>query len=200
MREKGKTIAVLGSGFNNIYPKENMELLQEILKNNGAIVSEYTPDTEVNLSNFPIRNRIIAGLSECTIVVEAKARSGSSVTARHTFEQGKKVFCVPGRIGDKTGKGTNELIKKGAHLLTDVNEILTEFNIENFVDDNNETVKIGKEYKAIYKLLQKSPMNINEIARQLNINIAEVNIKLTIMEMEGYIETLPGNVIKIKEY
>jgi DNA processing protein len=200
MYEKGKTIAVLGSGFNNIYPEENIKLLKEILKNKGAVVSEYPPETGINLSKFPIRNRIIAGLSECTIVVEAKARSGSSVTARHAFEQGKKVFCVPGRIGDKTGKGTNKLINKGAILLTDVNDVLAEFNIENFSKDNNKIVKIGKEYKEIYKLLQKSPMNVNEIARKLNINIAEVNMKLTMMEMEGYIEVMPGNIIKIKEY
>jgi DNA processing protein len=200
MYEKGKTIAVLGSGFNNIYPEENIKLLKEILKNKGAVVSEYPPETEINLSKFPIRNRIIAGLAECTIVVEAKARSGSSVTARHAFEQGKKVFCIPGRIGDKTGKGTNKLINKGAILLTDVNDVLAEFNIENFSKDNNKIVKIGKEYKEIYKLLQKYPMNVNEIARKLNINIAEVNMKLTMMEMEGYIEAMPGNIIKIKEY
>lgn len=124
MKEKGKTIAVIGSGFNNMYPPENIELAKQIIENGGAIISEYPPETEVNLSNFPIRNRIIAGLAECTIVVEAKFRSGSSITARHSFKQGKEVFCIPGRIGDKTGKGTNNLIKKGAKLLTDVNQIL----------------------------------------------------------------------------
>lgn len=125
MLELGKTIAVIGSGLNNIYPVENIELAKAIIKNGGAIVSEYPPDTLANLSNFPIRNRIIAGLSECVIVVEAKFRSGSSITARHAFLQKKEVFCVPGRIGDKTGVGTNNLIKKGANLLTSVNQILT---------------------------------------------------------------------------
>lgn len=247
MLEEGGTIAVIGSGFNHIYPEENINLVKEIIKNGGAIISEYPPNTEVNLSNFPVRNRIIAGISECTIVVEAKFRSGSLVTARHCSMQGKKVYCVPGRIGDKTGKGTNNLIKKGANILTDINEILIELgekiqlkekgkslqyknNIElkvnsekyksiksdaesklirntkveyQILPDNNrkkEKLKIKKEYSQIYKLISKTPMNINEIARILSINIAEVNMKLTMMEIEGLVEVLPGNIIKRKEY
>lgn len=268
MKEEGKTIAVIGSGFNHIYPEENISLVKEIIKNGGAIISEYPPNTEANLADFPIRNRIIAGISECTIVIEAKFRSGSSVTARHCSMQGKKVYCVPGRIGDKTGRGTNNLIKKGAHILTDVNEILIELgeekiqenekikmqvrkenNVENKFQkktekkylnlakqteelrvksekyksfgfdvgakavrntkeeyrisaDNNrkkEKIKIKREYSQIYKLVSKTPMNIDEIARTLSINIAEVNMKLTMMEIEGLVEVLPGNIIKIKE-
>lgn len=282
MHEKGKTIAVLGAGFNHIYPEENVNLVKEIIKYGGAIISEHPPNTEVNLSNFPIRNRIIAGIASSTIVVEAKARSGSSVTARHSSLQGKKVYCVPGRIGDKTGRGTNNLIKKGAHILTDINEILsdlgeqiqenekvktqvigknkekqnqlkenkkidvgaisnrplfeenTKVNSEKYKSfgfdvgaksvrnttkeyrispkENKEQIqceeekennkkkkmKVKKEYIEIYNLLKKSPTNINEIARTLNINIAELNMKLTMMEIDGLIETLPGNIIKSK--
>lgn len=249
MHEKGKTIAVLGAGFNHIYPEENVNLVKEIIKYGGAIISEHPPNTEVNLSNFPIRNRIIAGIASSTIVVEAKARSGSSVTARHSSLQGKKVYCVPGRIGDKTGRGTNNLIKKGAHILTDINEILSELGEENTrvnseklimnseeyksfgfdvgarsvrntqkeyrisPKENKEQIqceeekennkkkkmKVKKEYIEIYNLLKKSPTNINEIARTLNINIAELNMKLTMMEIDGLIETLPGNIIKKQE-
>ncbi len=279
MHEKGKTIAVLGAGFNHIYPEENVNLVKEIIKNGGAIVSEHPPNTEVKLSNFPIRNRIIAGIANSTIVVEAKARSGSSVTARHSSLQGKKVYCVPGRIGDKTGRGTNNLIKKGAYILTDVNQILSEWgekiqvekegktriiekntakqfkenkkidvgaisnrllfeenakvNSEKYKSfgfdvgaksvrntqkeyrispeenkkkiqcekegENNKNKKIKKEYIEIYNLLKKSPTNINEIARALNINMAELNMKLTMMEIDGLIEILPGNIIKKQE-
>ncbi len=223
MAEEGKTIAVIGSGFNHIYPEENIILAKEIIKNGGAIISEYPPNTEVNLSNFPVRNRIIAGISECTIVAEAKFRSGSSVTARHCSMQGKKVYCVPGRIGDKTGRGTNNLIKKGACILTDINELLIELGEEK-IQENEKTkikvreenkkqiqceeerkntkkkkIKVQKEYREIYELLSKTPINVDEIARTLSINIAEVNIKLTMMEIEGLVETLPGNIIKIKE-
>jgi len=198
IKEKGKTIAVIGSGFNNMYPLENIELSKHIIENGGAIVSEYPPEKEVDLSNFPARNRIIAGISECTIVVEAKFRSGSSITARHSFNQGKEVFCIPGRIGDKTGKGTNNLIKKGAKLLVDINEVLNMLGEEN-VTFEKEKNKVDKQYEKIYKLLQKTQMNINEIARTLKMNIAELNMKLTLMEIDGLIEVLPGNVIKIKE-
>ncbi|MCI8361697.1 MAG: hypothetical protein HFJ41_00805 [Clostridia bacterium] len=273
MLEEGKTIAVLGSGFKHIYPEENINLANEIIKNGGTIISEYPPNTEVNLSNFPIRNRIIAGLADSTIVIEAKSRSGSSVTARHSTIQGKKVYCVPGRIDDKTGKGTNNLIKKGAYILTDVNEILIELgekprvkgkisvestskgkvedrfqkkkesankgskrlnvnsekykffefdvgikSVRNTKEEylispkenkkqiqnkkerkNNKKIKVKNEYRKIYELLSKTPMNIDEITRTLNINISEVNMKITMMEIEGLVEVLPGNNIKIKE-
>ena len=221
MKEKGKTIAVIGSGFNNMYPHENIELSKQIIENGGVIVSEYPPEKEIDLANFPIRNRIISGLSECTIVIEAKYRSGSAITARHAFEQDKNVFCIPGRIGDKTAIGTNNLIKKGAKLVTNVNEILIELGEEtidipktnkNIKEQKNEKTrlkkegkenrkarqKIEKQYENIYKLLQKSQMDINEIARVLKMNISDLNIKLTMMEIEGFIEVLPGNIIKIK--
>ena len=130
INKKGKTIAVIGSGFNNIYPEENKILIEKIIKNGGAVVSEFKPDKEIDLSNFPKRNRIIAGMAECVIVVEAKYRSGSSITATYAFKNNKKVFCIPGRIGDKRGVGTNNLIKKGAILLTDANQILELFGKE----------------------------------------------------------------------
>lgn len=91
----GKTIAVLGSGFNNIYPKENLELFKEIIKNGGAVITEYSPDTRPLGTNFPIRNRIISGLSDGIIVVEARRQSGTLITVDYALEQGKDVFAVP---------------------------------------------------------------------------------------------------------
>lgn len=237
MSELGKTIAVIGSGLNNIYPEENIELAKQIIKNGGAIISEHQPNTEADVSKFPIRNRIIAGLSKGVLVIEAKFRSGSSNTATHAFSQDKKVFCIPGRLGEKTGVGTNNLIKKGAYLVTNVNEILKELEEdlystkkiesfkENFAKDINCKTKncnpkrVGKtkaihkqeasveekrenidvKYQPIYNLLEKKPMDKNEISRILGINISDLNTKLTMMEIEGYIESMPGNYIKIKE-
>lgn len=237
MSELGKTIAVIGSGLNNIYPEENIELAKQIIENGGAIISEYPPDVEADVSKFPIRNRIIAGLSKGVLVIEAKFRSGSSNTATHAFMQDKKVFCIPGRLGEKTGVGTNNLIKKGAYLVTNVNEILKELQedlystnkIERFKENftkyidcktknfNDKRVKetkvnckqkasvkekrenIDAKYQPIYNLLEKKPMDKNEISRILDINISDLNTKLTMMEIEGYIESMPGNYIKIKE-
>lgn len=199
MSEKGKTIAVIGSGLNNIYPPENIELAEQIIKNGGCIISELPPNTKVDLSKFPFRNRIIAGLSKCTIVIEAKFRSGSSITAKHAFEQGKKVFCLPGRISEKTSKGTNNLIKKGANILTDINEVLDIFEKSNVKIDYKPKIKIENKYAAIYKIISKKEMNINEISKTLGIHISELNSKITMMELDGLIDILPGNIIKIKE-
>lgn len=204
MKNVGKTIAVIASGFNYIFPKENIELANEIVKNGGLIISEYPPNTEIDMKKFPARNRIIAGISNATIVIEAKAVSGSGITARNAIEQGKLVFCIPQDIGKKTGVGTNNLIKKGAKLVTSSNEILEqigESKIEEVKDDmqKNKNIKyIDKKYTKIYNYISKNSVDINKISRDLNINIAELNQKLTLMEIEELIEFLPGNIIKVK--
>ncbi len=124
---KGKTIAVLGSGFNHIYPKENIELLKKIIATGGAVITEYKEDTIPNKENFPKRNRIISALSKGVVVVEAAKRSGSLITAEIALEEGKEVFAVPGNINSKTSKGTNGLIKDGAKLIENVRDILEEY-------------------------------------------------------------------------
>ena len=122
----GKTIAVLGSGLDKIYPKENIELAKHILKFGGCLVSEYPVGTSASKLNFPQRNRIISGLSKGVLVVEASEKSGSLITADFALEQGREVFAIPGDINKENSKGTNELIKQGAKLVTKYNEILEE--------------------------------------------------------------------------
>ena len=201
-QEKGRTIAVLGCGFNHVYPKENEELFNEIIENGGCIVSQYSPDTDINLKEVPFRNRIISALSEGVLIVEARHRSGSGVTAKYAFEQNRKVFCLPNQIGVTTGVGTNNLIKEGAILVTNPNEILTQIgeNVEKDTEENEKTeFKIPNEYKEIYEKLEEGKIGINELARSLNQTIVQINQKLTLMELEGLIEMLPGNVVQIKD-
>ena len=201
-QEKGKTIAVLGCGFNHVYPKENEELFNEIIEDGGCIVSQYSPNTDINLKEVPFRNRIISALSEGVLIVEARHRSGSGVTAKYAFEQNKKVFCLPNQIGVTTGVGTNNLIKEGAILVTNPNEILTQIgeNVEKDTEENEKTeFKIPNEYKEIYEKLEEGKIGINELARSLNQTIVQINQKLTLMELEGLIEMLPGNVVQIKD-
>ena len=201
-QEKGRTIAVLGCGFNHVYPKENEELFNEIIEDGGCIVSQYSPDTDINLKEVPFRNRIISALSEGVLIVEARHRSGSGVTAKYAFEQNKKVFCLPNQIGVTTGVGTNNLIKVGAILVTNSNEILTQIgeNVEKDTEENEKTkLKIPDEYKEIYEKLEEGKIGINELARSLNQTIVQINQKLTLMELEGLIEMLPGNVVQIKD-
>ena len=121
---KGGTIAVIGSGIDNIYPKANIELAREIIRNNGCIISEYSIGIKPEKLHFPQRNRIISGLSEGVVVVEANKKSGALITAEFALEQGKEVFAVPGDINKKQSEGTNQLIKDGAILLTSATDIL----------------------------------------------------------------------------
>lgn len=201
-KEKGKTIAVLGCGFNHIYPIENDDLFNSIIENGGCVISQYPPDTDINLKEVPFRNRIISALSEAVLIVEARYRSGSGVTAQYAFEQKRKVFCLPNQIGVTTGVGTNNLIKQGAILVTNPNEILTQIG-ENVENDPEETeikeLKIPEEYKEIYEKLEEGKIEINELARSLNKSIIQINQKLTLMQLEGIIEKLPGNIVKIRD-
>lgn len=122
----GKTIAVLGSGLDIIYPKQNIELAKNIVKSGGCIISEYSKGTMPEKLNFPKRNRIISGLSKGVLVVEATEKSGSLITADFALEQGREVFSIPGNILSSRSVGTNNLIKQGAKLVSSYMDILQE--------------------------------------------------------------------------
>lgn len=124
LKGKAKTIAVLGSGFKELYPKENMKLAKEIIKNGGLIISEYPLDEKPNKINFPARNRIISALSNKIVVIEAKKNSGSIITVEYALEQGKDIYVVPGNIDSDISKGSNELIKDGANILTKYEDLI----------------------------------------------------------------------------
>lgn len=207
--QNGKTVAVLGSGFNNIYPKENTELLKKIIDTGGAIVSEYAPSVEPSSDKFRQRNRIVSGLSIATLIIEAEYRSGTTITARYAKEQGKPVFCIPNSIENNKGVGTNEMLKNGALLATSADDILIKCNITRNTDieekNNKETyslkpqIKVSKKYKDVYDVFQEQPLNTNEICKKLNLTVNEVNSKLLFMEMEGLVKKVAGNAyIKIK--
>ena len=132
IKATANTIAVIGNGLDNIYPYENQNLANRIIKNNGLIISEYIIGTKPNRINFPARNRIISGLSDGIIVVEAKEKSGALITAEFGLEQGKEVFAVPGNIDSELSKGTNELIKDGANVITDYKDVIYLINKSSF--------------------------------------------------------------------
>ncbi len=191
MHQKGKTIAVLGTGFNKVFPEENNILAESIIKNDGLIISEYELNKEKKSENFPKRNRIMSGLSNGILIVEAKNKSGTLITARYAKEQGKKVFCIPGNIDIINSRGTNELIKNGAILITDIKDILNEITIKNKEKIKKE--EINQEYKKIYDVLTNTPMHINEICKKTNSSMAEANHIITMLEIEGLIKSLPNN-------
>ncbi len=199
----GNTVAVIGSGLKQIYPEENRKLAKEIINCGGCLISEYEPNKKVNMKNFPKRNRLICALSEGIFVVEADYRSGSKLTGNLGLKYGKKVFCVPRNIGELRGWGTNLLIQEGAKLVLSPSDILEEYGIKydrkeelEQIYEKKKKIKIKPEYKELYNLITKNPIEINELAKKSKINISELNQKITMMEIEGYIESLPGNEYK----
>lgn len=188
----GNTIAVLGAGFNNIYPEENINLFNKILETGGCVITEYPPETKVKLSNYPYRNRIISGMSMGVLVVEARHRSGTSVTAKYAKKQNKKIFCIPGNIDLTTSVGTNRLIQEGAKLVINSSDILQEFNIEAELEVE-EQAQIEEEYLDVYNCLTYMPTNINVIANKCNLKISELMPKILMMEIKGYAKAMPGN-------
>jgi len=196
IRNNGKTIAVLPSGLENVYPPENRILYNKILENGGLVLSEYAPKEEATSKNFLNRNRIVSGLGLCLIIIEAKYRSGTSVTARLAKEQGKKVFCVPSNLDSKYGIGTNQMIKDGAVLLTGIGDIIESYPDIKFNVIMQEhickTKGVKKEYMDVYKYVQNRSTDIEYIYNNTNVSIGDINFKLTMLELEGFIEKLPG--------
>lgn len=131
IKARGKAIAVLGSGLNNVYPKENIKLYKEIIKNGGAVITEYEPNSKPDRMHFPARNRIISALSDGILVVEARRKSGTLITVDFGLEHGKDIFCIPGNITSDNSYSTNELIKQGAIPVTCVDDILENLKYKN---------------------------------------------------------------------
>lgn len=198
MNNVGRTIAVLGTGFNNIYPKENKELFNKILENNGCVISEYPPEEKVNTKNFQRRNEIISALAFGVLVIEAGYRSGSTITANLAFKQGKKVFSIPSNIDSKLGIGTNSLIQKGAKLVTNVKDILREINMNKCKDIEQEwkyeSKNVPIKYKNVYEIIGNMPIDINTICRRAELPIQDVSEQLTMLELNEYIRALPGDM------
>ena len=196
--ENGKTIAVLGSGLNYIFPKENEGLYYDILKSGGLIISEYSPNVEPNSKKFLERNRIVSGISIGILVIEAMDRSGTSVTARLATQQGRKVFVLPHEIEDIHGKGTNKLIRKGATLITSTQEIIEEFEFLSFKEINDNKTKairskiVKKEYQEIYNLIKNGASNINAICKESEKSIKDINNILFMLEIDGFITKKQG--------
>ena len=201
LQEKGKTIAVLGSGFQHIFPQENRELYQQIIKNNGLVITEYPPEEKAKSKNFLERNRIVSGLSLGVLVVEAAYRSGTSVTAKLAKQQGRKIFALPHEVNDLHGVGTNRLIQEGAKIVTNTEDIIKEFSFLSYKRPSKEketkaqlSRKIckEKEYNDIYQWITETPISLNEICKKSNQNISEISNTLLMLEIEGYIEKVIG--------
>lgn len=183
----GETIAVLGSGFNYIFPKENITLFEQIVEKGGLIITEYEPKVMPNKNNFPERNRIVTALSEGVLVIEAGYRSGTSITAKHAKIQGKLIFALPGRIDSNVGVGVNELIKKGAILTTKIEDILKYYPFFNKLPKKYNLKKQNPNYEKIINILKEGEKSIQELIILSNMKLSEIFEILTKMELENII-------------
>lgn len=191
-----KTIAVLGSGFDFIYPKSNKNLFEEIINNNGAVISEYFPSEEPEPWKFPHRNRIISGLSKGTLIAEAGLKSGALITANLCLDQNRELMCIPGLVTNPNTEGIHELIKNGAGLVTRTKDIFNHLNwpYDSDTENNKNNIKIDllDNERKIYEILSLEPIQFDELLNQSKLNVQELMIVLTTLELNGIIKQLPG--------
>lgn len=191
----GETIAVLGGGFEHVFPKENLGLFEKIIEGNGLVITEYPPKVSVKSERFLERNRIVSGLSEGVLVIEAAYRSGTSVTAKLAYSQGKVVMALPGRLDSSYGVGVNKLIQEGAKLVTNIEDILFHFpqfmNKLGKIESQKQLTLWGlkEEYREIAQILQNKTLSAQEIVQ----NTKEKDLRQTLnllmsMELEGILE------------
>jgi len=196
LKQKGRTVAVLGSGLNkeSIYPKQNIRLAEEIIDKGGIVMTEFPLNTLPLRYNFPLRNRIISGLSLGTLVIEATEDSGSLITAKLALEQNREVFCVPGSIFSPLSLGPNNLLKLGAKAVTCSEDILAELDIKQLaLPFKKSLVTPGSpDEAAILKTLNQEPKHIDKITQESGLTGATVTAVLSIMEMSGKIKNIGG--------
>ncbi len=193
----GRTLAVLGSGLDreNIYPAQNRLLAERIIKEGGAIISEFPLGTAPLRFNFPQRNRIVSGMSLGTLVIEADEKSGALITARFALEQNREVFAVPGNIYSNVSRGTNFLIKEGAKLVAKADDIIEALNLKQVHTflDNKKIIPESKEEELILSFIREEPKHVNELVRLTRLDTSRINSTLAIMEMKGMARNL-GNM------
>jgi DNA processing protein len=199
---KGRTIAVLGTGINLVFPAENVELYDRIAEN-GAVITQFPFNRPADKQTFPIRNRIVAGMTLGTVVVEANLTSGALITANFATEYGRQVFAVPGRIDSPRSKGCHELIKKGAKLCEGAEDILSEFEYlfppSNRPPTPNETgvlpaLELSEHEQRVYDTLDSEEYNIDEVIRKSGLPTSAVSVALLSLEMKRLVRQLPGKL------
>jgi DNA processing protein len=205
LRAGGRTIAVMGSGFGQIYPPENKELAQEIARC-GAVISEFPVASAPLAHNFPRRNRLISGLSLGVVVVEAARNSGALITADFALEQGREVFALPGKVDSDNSFGTHELIKQGARLITSVEDILDElgpvwrgFKMPPPALAGCSLPPLSGEDRHIYSLLEGGPFTLDELVEKTNLEIPRISGILLRLEMQHLVRQLPGKQWSLNE-
>lgn len=187
---EGVTIAVVGSGLDDsvLFPHENRKLMHRIIDSGGAVISEYPPFTKARREYFPMRNRILSGLSRGIVVIEAREKSGALITARFALEQNREVFAVPGSIFSSTSHGPNALIREGAKLVMSAKDVLDEFNIV-YQDRARQVADVTEMEQSLIILLEE-PHSVDEMKRKLEMQTAEILATLSLLELKGLVRIM----------
>ena len=198
LKSGGKTVAVIGSGLDVIYPPENRKLFNSICEN-GTVISEYELGAKPDAVNFPKRNRIISGLSLGTLVSETKLNGGAMQTAAFALDQNREVFAIPGNLGINQSEGTNLLIQKGnAKLVTNAEDVLVELNLqlkpETGQNIPNQNIDLNLFEEKILQVINKEPIHVDEIAIKTKISTTDCLVNLLSLEFKGLVKQLPGKV------
>mgnify|MGYP000591464416 CR=1 FL=1 len=198
---QGKTIAVIGTGLDSVYPAKHRDLTHDIAQS-GLLISEFALGTPPRAENFPRRNRIISGLSLGTVVVEAAVRSGSLITARMALEQGREVFAIPGSIHNPLARGCHQLIREGAKLVETAHDILEDlgalaaFQLTETSIDKNEDPEISEktddDYHILFEHLGYDPIQIDRLIGRCGLTADVVSSMLLLLELQGQVDSLPG--------
>lgn len=199
----GRTVAVLGSGLNRVYPEENKALAEQIVASGGAVISELPPNTPPLAYHFPIRNRIVSGLCHAVLLVEAREKSGTLITVTHALEQGREVFALPGEVDAPGSLIPNRLIREGARLCTCAEDILEDMGwarpaAEAARQTSMALTDLSPDQKRIADALQLESLGFDELALRTGLDGAALGAELTMLEMDGIIEALPGKQFRMK--
>lgn len=201
LKAGGRTLAILGSGVDKIYPPEHRGLAEKIYEQ-GAVLSDYAPGTPPESANFPPRNRIISGLSMAIVVIEAGETSGALITAEFAVDQGREVFAVPGPIYAPQSKGTNRLLASGAKALLKPADVLEALDLTRNVErrEVRQAVPADATEAALLEALNAEPLHIDEIRAQLTLPVEKISAALTMLELKGLVRQVGGmNYVTVRE-
>lgn len=206
LKAGGRTIAVIGSAIDKLYPPENAELAEKIA-GQGALISEYPLGRPPDRQTFPYRNRIVAGMSMGIVVVEAGEKSGAVITANTALEQGRHVYAVPGRIDTATARGCHALIKQGAKLIETIDDIVDDLQllIPKNIDRQAAELKrppdvmLNEDEQAAVKALGRGGLHVDALARECGLNAARLNSLMLGLEMKRVVRILPGRFVELRE-
>ncbi len=203
----GRTIAVLGSGHSCLYPRENADLAERIVQSGGAIISELPPNTEPLAYHFPVRNRIVSGLSHGVLLVEAREKSGTLITVGHALDQGREVFALPGEVDAPGSQIPHRMIREGARLCTCAADILEDMGwissspVQEGTQEQMD-LQVYSQFSGEAGLIQQALANeersFEELLASTGLSITDLNSHLTLMELDGWVESLPGRSYRLK--